>query len=236
MSFTRESIDFLSELELNNDRDWFQPRKDDYERLVREPMAEAVERVNAALADSAPEYVTEPQKAIYRIYRDTRFSKDKLPYKTHIGALFPHRALGKNGGAALYFHLSPKEFLIAGGVYKCDPALLLAIRQHIAQHHERLTAMLKSRSVKQTFGELQGDQLTRPPKGWSADHPAIDYLRRKDLLLEVALQPEAAFGGKGVNEVTKRFRTMLPFVSFLNEPLLSQKKRSARDPLLVREW
>ena len=234
MSFTRDSIDFLSQLELNNDRDWFQPRKADFEELVRGPMAAVVERVNAFLADTGPEYVTEPQKAIYRIYRDTRFSKDKHPYKTHIGALFPHRALGKNGGAALYFHVSPKEFLVAGGVYKCEPPLLLAIRQYIAEQHERLTAILKSRSVKQTFGELQGDQLTRPPKGWSADHPAIDYLRRKDLLLEVALQPEAAFGAKGVNEVTKRFGAMLPFVAFLNEPLLAQKKRAVRDPLLVR--
>ena len=236
MSFTRESIDYLGELELNNDRDWFQPRKDDYEQFVRGPMAAVVQRINSSLAEAGPDYVTDPQKAIYRIYRDTRFSKDKRPYKTHIGALFPHRMLGKNGGAALYFHLSAKEFLIAGGVYMCEPPILLAIRQHIAEHHHRLTTILKARSVKQTFGELQGDQLTRPPKGWSAAHPAIDYLRRKDLLLEVALQPEAAFGAKGVNEVTKRFRAMLPFIDFLNEPLLAQKKRAARDPLRVTEW
>ena len=236
MPFTRDAIDFLGELEVNNDRDWFQPRKDDYEKMVRQPTAEVVERINAALAESGPDYVTEPQKAIYRIYRDTRFSKDKRPYKTHIGALFPHRALGKNGGAALYFHLSPKELLIAGGVYMCPPPLLLAIRQHIGEHHERLTEILQTRSVRQTFGDLQGDQLTRPPKGWSADHPAIDYLRRKDLLLEVSLVPEAAFGAKGVNEVTRRFRAMLPFLEFLNQPLVMQKKRTARDPLLLKEW
>ena len=177
MPFTTAAIDFLAQLEANNGRDWFQPRKQEFDLSVREPMVRFVERLNADLAESAPDYVTDPRKSIYRIYRDTRFSKDKTPYKTHIGALFPHRALGKDGGAALYFHLSPKELLIAGGLYKCPPPMLLPIRQHIADQHERLTAILKAKPVRQLFGAMQGDQLTRPPKGWSAGHPAIGYLR-----------------------------------------------------------
>ena len=235
MSFTSASIGFLRDLDVNNDRDWFQPRKEDYETLVRGPMAQIVERINESLADAGPAYVTDPRKAIYRVYRDTRFSKDKRPYKTHIGALFPHNALGKNGGAGLYFHLSAKELLIAGGVYMCAPEVLLPIRQHIAEHHQRLTAILHARTVRLLFGELQGDQLTRPPKGWTADHPAVDYLRRKDLLLEVSLPPERGLGPRAPSEVTKRFRAMLPFVEFLNEPLVMRKKRSARDPLMIRE-
>ena len=236
MPFTTAAIDFLSQLELNNDRDWFQPRKEEFEASVREPMVRFIERLNAELADVGPDYVTDPQKSIYRIYRDTRFSKDKTPYKTHIGALFPHRALGKDSGAALYFHLSPKELLIASGLYKCPPPMLIPIRQHIADQHERLTAILKAKPVKQFFGEMQGDRLTRPPKGWSAEHPAIDYLRQKDLLLEVSLPPETGTAAKAVKEVAKRFRAMLPFVSFLNEPLVMKKKKGGKDPLLLREW
>jgi uncharacterized protein (TIGR02453 family) len=172
--FSRTALRFLSDLEANNDREWFQPRKEQYDQLLRDPMMRLVNAINRELAKDAPEYLTDPAKAIYRIYRDTRFSADKTPYKTHIGALLWDRRLDKNSAAALYFHLSAKEVLIAGGVYKPLPEVLLAIRQHIADHHERLRAILRRKAVREKLGELQGESLNRPPKGWCADtRPSI---------------------------------------------------------------
>ena len=195
-AFSPESLRFLRNLEKNNDRDWFQPRKDKYDDLVRGPMLALVEQVNADLAKHGQDYVTDPAKAVYRIYRDTRFSTDKTPYKTHIGALLWHRKLGKGGGAALYFHISTKELLIAAGLYHAPPELLTPVRHHIAEQHQRLRSILNRKAVKEEFGDLQGDSLSRPPKGWLPDHPAVELLKRKDLLLEVTLDPKMALHGQ----------------------------------------
>jgi uncharacterized protein (TIGR02453 family) len=232
MGFSRDALRFLADLEANNDREWFQPRKDRYEELLRRPMFDLVQSVNRELEKHGPDYVTDPAKAVYRVYRDTRFSPDKTPYKTHIGALLWHRKLAKGGGAALYFHISKKEVLVAGGLYKAPPELLTPVRQHIAEHHERLRTILKRKAVKQEFGELQGDSLSRPPKGWCADHPAVEFLKRKDLLLEVTLDPRLSLKAEVAGEITRRVRTMLPFVQFLNEPLLRNQAKP-KDPLFM---
>lgn len=233
MPFDEAALGFLRDLEANNDREWFQPRKAMYESAVRAPMVELVEAVNSELASVAPDHVTEPAKSIYRIYRDTRFSPDKTPYKTHIGALFPHRQLGKETGAAFYFHLAATGFLVAGGLYHSGAAALTAQRAHIAATHPRLTALLKHKGVREYFGAMQGDRLTRPPKGWSADHPAIEYLKHKDFLLEVEHPPEAGLGKTALKDLLKGIRLMTPFIGYLNEPYLNAAAR--RDPLLDRQ-
>src|SRR5437764_10879353 len=106
--FPKEALTFLRQLERNNSRDWFQPRKELFERWVRAPMLRLVELLCEDLRRFAAEHVVEPKKALYRIYRDTRFSKDKTPYKTHIAAMFPARGMPKNTAAGFYFHVSPK--------------------------------------------------------------------------------------------------------------------------------
>ena len=114
----------------------------------------------------APEYVTDPAKAVYRFYRDTRFSKDKTPYKDHIAASFRHRNLGgEGGGAGFYFAVSHKEVAVGGGVYMPAPETLLAIRGHMAEFHREFETLLKARAVKRLLGDLQGEQLSRVPKG-----------------------------------------------------------------------
>jgi uncharacterized protein (TIGR02453 family) len=231
-AFAPEALRFLRDLEKHNDREWFQSRKDKYDELVRGPMIALVQSVNAGLANQGPDYVTDPAKSVYRIYRDTRFSPDKTPYKTHIGALLWHRKLGKGGGAALYFHVSTKELLIAAGLYHTPPELLTPVRHHIAANHQRLRAVLNRKVVKSEFGDLQGDSLSRPPKGWPADHPAVDLLKQKDLLLEVQLDPKLALRDDVGREITRRLRLALPFVEFLNEPLLKQQAKP-KDPLFV---
>jgi uncharacterized protein (TIGR02453 family) len=230
--FPSEAIDFFRGLARNNKREWFQPRKQLFEERVKQPMQALVETVNAALMDIAPEYVTEPGKAIYRIYRDTRFSKDKTPYKTHIAASFHRRVPVNHGDAGYYFAISHKEVAIGGGVYMPEPPALLAIRNHIAEHHQEFRRILRARQVKQLLGELQGEQLSRVPKGFACDHPALDLLRFKRFILYTTLAPDLATTPALYTEIVKRFRAMSPFLKFLTAPLASaRKKMDARELL-----
>src|SRR4051812_45808458 len=154
-------MQFFRGLARNNNREWFQPRKPAFEEQIKKPMYELVEAVNGAMKRFAPDYVTDPAKAVYRFYRDTRFSKDKTPYKDHIAASFRHRQSAcEGGGAGFYFSVSHKEVGIGGGVYMPAPETLLAIRGHIAQYHREFEALLKARAVKRLLGELQGEQLS----------------------------------------------------------------------------
>jgi uncharacterized protein (TIGR02453 family) len=226
--FPKEGIQFMRNLARHNNRDWFLPRKPIFDEKVKQPMRQLVEAVNAAMKSFAPEYVADPDKAIYRIYRDTRFSKDKTPYKDHIAASFPRRGLPQ--GAGYYFAVSPKEVGIGGGIYMPAPETLLAIRNHVALHHLDFRRIAKARAVKELFGQVQGDQVSRVPKGFEATHPAADLLTFKQFLLYVELPPELAGGTELYGEIVKRFRAMRPFLEFLNAPLAGQKvKITAKD-------
>ncbi len=230
--FPAAAIDFFRGLARNNNREWFQPRKQVFEEQVKQPMRALVESLNAALMGFAPEFVTEPEKAIYRIYRDTRFSKDKTPYKTHIAASF--RRLGPgHSDAGYYFALSHKEVAIGGGIYMPEPPALLAIRNHIAGRHDELRRILRARQVRQLLGELQGEQLSRVPKGFACDHPAADLLRFKRFILYVELPPDLATTPVLYTEILKRFRAMAPFLAFLTAPLQAARKRVDARELLV---
>jgi uncharacterized protein (TIGR02453 family) len=230
--FPSEAIDFFRGLARNNNREWFQSRKQIFEEQLKQPMRALVEAVNAALMGFAPEFVTEPEKAIYRIYRDTRFSKDKTPYKTHLAASFRRIGPGHTD-AGYYFAISHKEAAIGGGIYMPEPAELLAIRNHIANRHEELRRILRARPVRELLGELHGEQLSRVPKGFAADHPAADLLRFKRFILYVELPPELATTPAFYTEIVKRFRAMAPFLEFLTAPLKAAKKKIDARELLM---
>lgn len=215
---------FLRSLKRNNRREWFQPRKPVYEELVRRPMIELVEAVNAALADFAPDYINEPEAAIYRFYRDTRFSPDKTPYKTHTAAIFPRRGMRKHTCAGLYFSVSPEEIEVAGGVYMPAAEELRAIRMHLLEHASEFRRLLRNRTLRALMGELQGDQLSRVPKGFPAEHPASDLVRYKQWLLYVVLDPPLATTPKLFSEIVSRFRIMAPLMEFLNAPLVPARR------------
>jgi uncharacterized protein (TIGR02453 family) len=233
MPLTQHTLDFLAALEQNNTRDWFEPRKEEYKNSVRGPLLELTGTLNQQLERFAPDYVTPPEKAVFRIYRDVRFSKDKRPYKTNAGALFWHRAIPKNSSAGFYVSISPKETMIAGGLYMPAPPDTLSLRHHIADHHDRFARILRARSLRSRFGDLQGDSLARAPKGFSPDHPAIHLLRRKDWVLWTTEPAAACVGPKFTKYVADGFRLLAPFIAFLNEPLVSRAKRP-RDPLAAR--
>jgi uncharacterized protein (TIGR02453 family) len=218
---------FFAALQRNNRREWFQPRKAIFETQLKQPMRELVGAVNTAMTRFAPDYVTDPDKAIYRIYRDTRFAKDKTPYKDHIAASFSRR--GDKAGAGYYFAVSHKELAIGGGIYMPEAETLLAIRQHLAERHEEFRKIAAASAVRRLFVEVQGERLTRVPKGYCTDHPAADLLRLKQYLLYVELPPDLATTPAVYTEVVRHFRAITPFVEFLNAPLRGKRREVPQD-------
>ncbi len=222
--FPPEAMQFFRGLARNNNRDWFLPRKNIFEEKVKQPMRELVAAVNAGMQRYAPDHVTEPEKAIYRFYRDTRFSKDKTPYKDHIAATFPRRGLSRHEGAGYYFAVSHKEVAIGGGVYMPMPETLRAIREHIAGRPAEFRRLLSGAATKKLYGAVQGEQLSRVPKGFPPDHPAADLLRYKQFLFYVELPPDLAGSREIAGAITQHFRAISGFVDFLNAPFGGKRK------------
>jgi uncharacterized protein (TIGR02453 family) len=224
--FSAKAITFLRQLEKNNSRGWFQPRKIDFDELVRLPMLELAGLINDQLRTFAVDHVMEPKKAVHRIYRDVRFSKDKAPYKTNISAMWHPRGLSKMSGGGYYLSISGKTVEIAGGVYMPGPAELTAIRKAIDTEPARFKKIVLDPKLLKLVGPLRGDQLSRPPKGFDPDHAAIDLLRQKQFYYFLTL-PTSAATEPGLEKLAiKHFKAMHPAVEHLNNIL---RKISAPD-------
>jgi len=224
-SFPPEALQFFRGLARNNRREWFLPRKPVFEEKVKEPMRQLVDALNIALHDFAPEYETDPDKAIFRIYRDIRFSKDKKPYKEHIAATFHRRGAMGHGQGGYYVAISHKEVAVGGGIYAPEPAQLLAIRQRIADRHEEFRHILGAPPVRKLLGSLEGQRLSRVPRGFAAEHPAADLLRYKYYILYKELPPSLATSPKLYAAIVERFRVMVPFLQFLTASFAAQQKK-----------
>ena len=228
--FPAEALKFFRDLQKNNDREWFQPRKELFETKVKAPMLALVEAINAEFAKFAPEYITDPKKAVYRIYRDIRFSADKTPYKTHIAASFSRHSGAKEGSgghgssAGYFFSVGPKEVGIAGGVYEPSPEQLFAVRNWLAENHAEFRKLC--RPAEKRMGEMHGESLTRMPKGFPTEHAAADLMKRKRWIYWSALDAKLATSPKILPELVKHFKAMLPMMEALNVPL-AVKKRAA---------
>jgi uncharacterized protein (TIGR02453 family) len=222
--FSPEALRFLRQLKRNNRRSWFLKNKETYEHQIKAPMIRMVQILNTELERFAPEMITEPKRAIYRIYRDIRFSSDKSPYKTHVAAQFAPRGFSKHGCAGFYFHFSAEELLVAGGVYMPGPKELFAIRSHVAENAKLLRTIIENRQFKAMFGSLEGVQLSRVPKGFPADHRAADLLRYKQFLVWATHPPNLVVSKELFPTLVSAFQTMLPLVRFLNTPLKPAKK------------
>lgn len=174
--FTREAIDFLADLAANNDRAWFQPRKADYERLIKRPLEGLCVELAEQFRTRGIPLVSDPAKSPFRIYRDTRFSKDKSPYKPYASANFPWA----DGGPGGYFHLQPGEVYVGGGMWHPEPARLAALRARIASRPAEVHAAFDDPAFVATFGDIHGDSLKRVPPGYPQDHPDAALLKLKD--------------------------------------------------------
>jgi uncharacterized protein (TIGR02453 family) len=221
--FTPEALKFLRGLKRHNDRDWFEPRKAIYERELKAPMLALIEEVNQALAAFAPDHVRPPHKSLFRIYRDTRFSSDKRPYKTHIAAWWVHAGMEKTSGAGFYFSISSTETVIAAGAYMPTPEQLLAIRRYLLDHHAELRSLLAGRRLRAAMSEVEGNRLTRPPRGFSADSPAIDLLLCRQWGVSATLPADSATQPTLLRDITSRFALAAPIVHLLNRAISSAK-------------
>jgi uncharacterized protein (TIGR02453 family) len=218
--FLPGTLTFLRALKRNNRRDWFNAHRDDYEQSVREPMTAIIEKLALDFRNFAPELVASPKISMYRIHRDTRFSPNKAPYKTHVAAVFPTRGLPKHEGAGLYFHISPDEVWIGGGMYAPAMPELQAVREHIAANVRRLRTIVESPAFRRDVGELEGARLQRVPRGFPKDHPAGEYLRFRQFLAGREFPPTLATTASFYGTVIQVFRRVAPLARFLNEPLL----------------
>lgn len=217
--FTPKTLTFLRALKRHNDREWFKARKDDYEAHVRGPLVALLARLERDLPAFAPEFVSHPKVSLFRIYRDTRFSHDKSPFKTNAAAHFPHRQLMKRG-AGLYLEVAPGWVWIGGGIYMPERSDLQAIRDHIALHHRKLRRIISAPAFTSVVGELKGEQLTRVPRGFLADHPVADLLRHKQFLASKEYPASFASDAGFYPELLRVFRAITPLTRFLNEALL----------------
>jgi uncharacterized protein (TIGR02453 family) len=233
-TFPKEGLEFLRDLKRNNNREWFQEHKGIYEECVKRPMAELISALAVDFQDFAPELAASPKASAYRIYRDTRFSKDKTPYKTHVAAVFPHARLGKHEGAGLYLHIAPSELLIGGGLYMPQPEDLNAVRQKIAGDAASFLKIVGSRQFRKLFGTVGGERLSRVPRGFPADHSAAGYLKHKQLLVGRTFPATIAVKPGFYRLIVETFRAMLPFVRFLNEPIIRARRIRERQDAVLR--
>ncbi|MDJ0339261.1 DUF2461 domain-containing protein [Cryobacterium sp. PH31-O1] len=217
--FSAQTFDFLDELEHRNEREWFQEHKPIYERELKQRMLTAIESLNDTMAGFASDYIRPPSKAMLRIYRDVRFSKDKTPYKTQLSAFWPRQGLEKTGGAAFFLQVGVHGVLVAGGAYSPQPVQLRAIRDYVLDHHGELRTLLKAPALLAMAEPFGGNKLIRPPRDFPVDHPAADLLLNRSWALMAHLPGDAALEENFTDLVIERFRAFMPVVNFLNVPL-----------------
>jgi uncharacterized protein (TIGR02453 family) len=225
--FTPKTLSFLRSLKRNNKREWFHERRDQYELHCRQPMTAVIERLADDFRSFAPDLIADPKVSLFRQFRDTRFSDDKTPMKTHIAATFPNRTLGRMNGAGMYFEVAPGWVWIGGGLWRPDTSQLHLVREHIAAHHRQLDRIVKSPAFRK-IGGLLGDMMTRVPRGFAKDHPAAGYLQYRQFM--GFREEPAAFATKKdfYKQLRHTLETITPLVRFLNEPLVASLKTERR--------
>jgi uncharacterized protein (TIGR02453 family) len=223
--FRPEAIQFLADLAANNDRAWFQPRKADFERLLKEPMEQLCVALAERFEARGIPLRADPKRSPFRIYRDTRFSRDKSPYKTYASASFPY--IGEPGGLAQgvegphgsggYFHFQPGEMFAGGGMWMPEKPRLDAFRRAVVDEPDRVAAALDDPAFVAAFGEAhsEGDDLKRVPPGYPADHPMADRLRWKSVVFGRRLSDADVTSARLPDELADAYQTAVPVFAFL---------------------
>ncbi len=217
--FTPKLFAFLRDLSENNDRDWFKAHQDLYESYVREPALEFINDFAEPLKKISPHFVADSRTvggSLFRIQRDTRFSKDKTPYKPNTGMQFRHIA-GKDAHApGFYVHLQPGECFMGVGLWRPETKVAYAIRERIDQEQTAWKRASRGKRFTDVF-TVGGDSLIRPPRGYEEDHPLIDDLKRKDFIASTRLTQKSITSDTFMEEFTANCRRSAPFMKFLCE-------------------
>ena len=215
---TKDTIDFLKKLDKNNDRDWFNANKEAYVRANDNVIAVAGDLIGRIAKFDPAVAGLDPRSCVFRIYRDTRFSKDKSPYKTNMGAFI---APGGRKGMApgYYFHVQPGMFFAAAGKHMPDVGELLKIRNHIVAKTNEFRKIVEGKKFSERFGELHGDRLVKAPKGFDPSHDAIEYLKLKSFTVTQEFTERDAVSKEYPKLLAESFRAALPLVTFLRSAL-----------------
>jgi uncharacterized protein (TIGR02453 family) len=220
--FTPDAMQFLVDLAFNNERAWFQSRKADYERLLKQPLESLCVDLADELAARKVPLRADPKSSPFRIYRDTRFSKDKTPYKTNVAASFPWVGDGaatssgqseRHGGG--YFHLSPEGSYMGGGMWHPEPARLAAFRRAVDRDPSTTLAALEDPGFRKRFKPVGGDSLKRMPQGYPPDHPHADLLKLKDVTFGRELATEEVFSPDLPRILADDFAVAMPVMRLL---------------------
>lgn len=217
MYFSTATFAFLEQLADHNDKAWFERHKAAYEDCVRGPALEYIRAMAPLLADFAPEFRADARKlggSLMRVYRDTRFARDKTPYKTNVGIQFRH-ALGKDVHApGFYLHIAPEECFLGVGCWHPEPDLLGRIRDLIAEQPGRWCAARDEPAFASRW-QLVGNSLMRPPRGYAAEHPEIADIKRKDFIGLAGLTRQDVVGARLADLSAAHFAAAVPFMRFL---------------------
>ena len=215
--FTTHTLDFLRALAANNNRDWFNENKPVYELDVRQPALTFIERLAPRLAEISPHFLAIAKKSggsLMRVYRDTRFSKDKTPYKTNIGIQFRHEQGRDVHAPGYYVHIDPQSVFVGVGLWRPDSRALGKIRDHLIEAGAAWVAARDDATFQVHFN-LSGETLKRAPRGYSPDHPLIQDLKRKDFIAISDLSHEDVLSPDFIDTVCQRFRAADAYMRFL---------------------
>ncbi|MDQ6989062.1 MAG: DUF2461 domain-containing protein [Mariprofundaceae bacterium] len=224
MGLTEDTFAFLRLLAENNNRDWFATHKEDYEIQVRSPAFSLIEHIAPQLAQISPHFVAKASKmggSLMRVHRDVRFSKNKQPYKTHIGIQFRHEQGKDIHTPGFYVHIEANNVFLGVGIWHPDAVALKGIRQHIDTFSTTWTEALAGEAFRKHFS-LTGDSLKRAPKGYPISHPMIEDLKRKDFIAIAPIAPELCFEADFADIVSDYFK--------LGVPLMQELCRAVRIP------
>jgi uncharacterized protein (TIGR02453 family) len=227
--FRPQAFGFLRGLKKNNRREWFEARRDDFVREISDPMKALIEELDVRFAGLAPEFVGDPKRSMFRIYRDVRFSKDKSPYKTHAALWIFHRAPGRgvgkeiDGGAGFYVHLEPTASLVAAGLWMPPRPSLAKVREHFGDDLAGWRRAVNAPAVMKRFGGLNDDEdgvlLKRLPRGFDDGHPAASWLRFKSFTMHRAYTDADMLSPKLADTAMKDFALLVPMCRWLNRAL-----------------
>jgi len=216
--FPREGLKFLRQLKRNNNREWFARHKSEYEDFIKFPMQCFIAALRMPMEKVAPEIDVSVRRGIFRIYRDTRFSKDKTPYKTHVAAVFHPRGHWEES-SGFYVHIEPGTVYVGGGIYMPNGQQLKKIRAAIVGQEKEFLSIVETKTFKKQFRKLEGEKLQRAPLGYPSNHPMIEWLKHKSFYTGVTWKEESCFSRGFIDHVVGVYREILPLVRFLNGAL-----------------
>ena len=218
MNFPETVLEFLKELSANNNRDWFNENKPRY-LIAKNEFEEYIRNLLAAMSEFDPAMAKlDAKECIFRIYRDTRFAKDKSPYKNNMGAYFVQGGK-KSGMAGYYLHIQPGESFVAGGIYMPPSPALKAIRDEIYYDVDRFKSIIFNKQFVEAYGEIMGEKLKTSPKGFDKEWPDIDLLRFKSYTVAYPVSDQEILSLGFFEKVIELFKIQYPFIQYLNKAL-----------------